>query len=220
MQHGKFSQWERINMNKLLENLNRFNSKERFFLVGQLLGNRNFVPSPSYLAQLSKLLNLKISSVKFSAMDFHLDWLYACLAHTDKPEKVVFDNSDEIVRGQQEDVDFVLGYEEGDVTHLILIEAKATTGWTNEQLLSKANRLAKIFGENGDKWDKVVPHFVITSPKQPSKIHCDKWPMWMKVSNEIAWIKLEVPANLQSVTRCDSEGNISSDGKYWKIQNR
>ncbi len=51
------------------------------------------------------------------------------------------------------------------MTHLIMCECKAKTGWNNKQLISKAIRLRNIFGDNGKKYHNVViPYFLI--PRQ------------------------------------------------------
>jgi len=217
--HGGTEQ-ETEEAEELLECLKSFNSKERFFLVGEILGNPSFTPTNSYINKLSEKLNLNIGPIEFSAMDYHLDWIYACLAHTSEPNTKIFNNSAKVIRGQQEDVDFIVGYQENENTHLILIEAKATNSWTNKQLKSKAERLEKIFGFDGKKWDNVIPHFIITSPIEPSKITYDNWPTWMKVNDSVAWLELEIPSHLQSVTRCDANGSVTSEGNFWKIQNR
>lgn len=206
-------------MNDLLQNLTNFNAKERFLLLSDVIGKSNLLPTNSYIEKLSKALGLHIKNVEFSALDYHLDWLYACLSKTENTTTPV-KNSEKFIRGQHEDIDFIIGYTEGDTTHLILIEAKATTGWTNAQLQSKAQRLREIFGSDGKKWKNVIPHFVMTSPKLSHNIKHENWPVWMKPNNSIAWIKLEIPGNIQYVTRCDKNGKITSKGEYWKIKER
>lgn len=207
-------------MNNLLQNLKNFNAKERFFLIGEIIGNPELHPTSSYIKNISQQLGLNIDKIAFSAMDYHLDWLYACLEKTENPDAKIFNNHKKTILGQQEDIDFIIGYIEKDITHLILIEAKATTGWTNAQLKSKAERLAKIFGSDGKKWKNVAPHFIITSPKFPKKIKYTDWPAWMKVDDSICWLELKIPKNIQYVTRCDSSGNVTSEGEFWTIRTR
>ena len=116
-----------------------------------------------------------------------------------------------------EDIDFIIGYQEGDETHLILIEAKASTSWSNVQLESKAHRLVEIFGADGKRWKSVVPHFLITSPIESKDIETKAWPEWMKFKGGPAWVELKMPEDIQSVTRCDANGNVTSKGDHWTI---
>lgn len=207
-------------MNTLLETLESFNAKERFFLLGEITGNPKLSPTSVYLDKISKVLRLRIGEVEFSAMDYHLDWIYASLERTSNPGKIIFKNIEKVIRGHQEDVDFVIGYVDGDMTHLVFIEAKAATGWTNKQLKSKVGRLIEIFGLDGKKYPNVTPHFVITSPKLSPRIDLTSWPSWMKVGDAAAWIELKLPENIPSVTRCDDAGVVTHKGEFWKITNR
>ena len=65
---------------------------------------------------------------------------------------------------------------------MIFLEAKGVTGWSNNQMKSKAKRLLQIFGdEYGSSWKHhVIPHFAIISPFESKKLDCDSWPDWMK----------------------------------------
>ena len=65
--------------NKLIENLKSFNRKERFYLVGQMLGNPEFRMDDKQLDKISELIGIKISGEYYAAMDYHLDWIYASL---------------------------------------------------------------------------------------------------------------------------------------------
>jgi hypothetical protein len=206
-------------MHTLIDNFKRFNAKERFFLVGKILGNEDFNPTAKFIRVIESALGLKIEKIEFSAMDYHLDWIYAALAITNN-ENEVFENTEKLIRGQQEDIDFIMSYADGETIHIILIEAKATTSWTNEQLTSKAGRLRSIFGNLGDKWNNVMPHFVIASPTKPMKIVTSDWPVWMKRENEVPWIELEIPDDLRCVTRCSDQGQVSAEGNFWKVLTR
>ena len=63
------------------------------------------------------------------------------------------ENFSEINRDQQ-DIDLLVAFDYKTagavITHLVLIEAKAYLGWNNAQLDEKADRLRKIFGEDGN----------------------------------------------------------------------
>jgi hypothetical protein len=168
-------------MSVLTECLQSFNSKERFFVVGEILGNPQFQPSPDFLEQVCKALQLPVPKPPiFCAMDYHLDWIYASLQVAgDRQDGLIYPNSEGKIKAQQEDVDFLIACDADDVCHMILIEAKGVTGWNNRQMTSKANRLREIFGEDGEGWQGVRPHFVIMSPAEPRKLNKSGWPKWM-----------------------------------------
>jgi hypothetical protein len=207
-------------MSAILDYLRRFNSKERFFLVGQILGNPDFKPSEDFRKKLGDQLQLDIPEKVFSAMDYHLDWLYAALQNAKSP-KDVYRNDDKMIKAQQEDMDFLIAYDSADTCHIILIEAKGVTGWTNKQMTSKAERLTAIFGEGGKKWPEVKPHFVLMSKSEPVKLETNNWPRWMmRQDNKVAHIELIIPNDLLGVSRCDEDGNERKDGQSWKTSPR
>lgn len=209
-------------MSQIIDLLRSFNSKERFFLVGEVLGNPEFLPSSAFRGRLSEALNLQIPERVFSAMDYHLDWLYAALQiATDNRAVPIYSNSEGIIKAQQEDIDFLIAYDAVGITHIILIEAKGVTGWTNRQMKSKANRLRDIFGEDGKKWASVQPHFVLMSASAPQKLDTSTWPRWMTLPNiHVAWMKLCIVADLRRVSRCNADGEEDKYGEYWTIVSR
>lgn len=209
-------------MRKLIDNLRSFNSKERFFLVGHILGNTDFAPSQAFKESIENSLGLKIPGESFAAMDYHLDWLYAslCLTFSDGGESEIFANTDHIIKAQQEDIDFIIAFVEEDSCHIILLEAKGVTGWTNKQMNSKAIRFEEIFGFDGEKWPNVKPYFMLLSPQRPKQLDVSKWPSWMVVGEQLPWIELSVPKGLRKVTRCDSEGQKNKNGQFWRMNFR
>lgn len=79
-------------------------------------------------------------------MDFHLDWNYASLyAHERGDINFITENNLKL-NANQEDIDLLLAFKNENIYHLILIVAKAESGWTNKQFLSKAEKLKSIFG--------------------------------------------------------------------------
>ena len=207
--------------NGLLEAIRKFNSKERFFLVGYVLGNTRFSVSSQFRTALSNRLNVPIPDDLFCAMDYHLDWLYAALqVSTDSNKEAIYNNGNGIIKANQEDIDLLLAYEGQDGCHLILVEAKATTGWNNKQMKSKAERLKKIFGEDGSKWAGVTPHFVLMSPGRPQCLITSDCPSWMVPGEKWLWMRLEIPDDLNRVTRCDSDGKPCDGGTFWKVAKR
>ena len=205
-------------MMTLMEQLESFNRKERFFLIGDALGNRAFQLSSDFRARLRAAFGIMPPSSAFVAMDYHLDWIHASLflSLPENDEDAIHPNTTTIATGTQEDVDLLVAFEEGDITHLLLIEAKAETGWTNKQTLSKAKRLERIFGTNGTKYPQVKPHFGLMSPRPPMQLKSRCWPAWMTQNGQPIWFELKVPPGRRRVTRCDSGGRPSAQGAFFR----
>jgi len=167
-------------------------------------------------------LGISIPDGAFTAMDYHLDWLWASLYLTFDGRAVpgVVSNTDRVIKAQQEDIDFLIAFPEGSSCRIVLIEAKGATGWTNKQMASKVQRFEQILGANGTRWPGVVPHFLLLSPRRPQRLNVSTWPSWMTVDGEVVWCQLPVPNGLRKVTRCDPNGKDSQDGLYWKISQR
>ena len=209
-------------MTDLLKILESFNRKERFFLIAQVLGCSNsgepaFSLSDSFREKLDaniKLTNIDIAiplerEMVFVAMDYHLDWLQAALilAHTNQDETPKFCNEGkggQIIKGTQEDVDLLVAFKAGETFHLILVEAKAYSGWTNDQLSSKADRLRTIFGGDGKKWSDVQPYFRVMSPKESEGLGTESLPKWMLDNDDkLQWLPLQLPKSKRRVvSRC------------------
>jgi len=207
-------------MQNLLKYLKDFNSKERFFLVGQILGNPSFTLASEFREKLSNLLEIPIPADALSAMDYHIDWLYASLtlAKDDDPTNV-YSNKNNVIKAQQEDIDWLIAFEGQSEYHLVLIEAKGVTGWANKQMTSKANRFSDIFGKQGKIWPSVIPHFVIMSSSQPKGLLTEKWPQWMAPNGKINWLELPIPKRIR-VCRCDEQGQENKNGQSWKVKKR
>jgi hypothetical protein len=208
-------------MQNLIEYLNDFNSKERFFLVGQVLGNPSFTLAAEFREKLGRLLGFPVPTDALSAMDYHIDWLYASLflANCDKSNEI-YANENKFIKAHQEDIDWLIAFRAQGEYHIVLIEAKAVTNWTNKQMSSKAVRFGEIFGKRGDYWSGVVPHFVLMSPSQPYRLLVEKWPQWMVPNGKILWLELALPRHLRRVCRCDEQGEKNRDGKSWKVMKR
>ena len=204
---------------RLIERLASFNRKERFYLIGWALGNQQFTLSSSFRQELGEVLGLSIPVDAYAAMDYHLDWIYASLfLSAESARSGPYENQGQI-GATQEDVDLLVAFELADQTHLVMLEAKGATGWTNAQLAHKAGRLRAIFAEDGRTWELVTRHFIIASPAPSAKLVCDTWPAWMtpKPQGKPLWLQMPMPATLQRVTRCDPTGCASVSGKYWTV---
>ena len=196
---------------KLLESFNR---KERFFLVGQALGNPKFQLSDGFRSMLGGQDAFGIVPPKDALvfMDYHLDWLHASL-FLSLPENDVngiHPNSRNVATGTQEDIDLLIAFQYESNIHVLLIEAKGATRWNNRQLTSKAEKFRNIFGECPEKeYPGIVPHFCLMSPKQvPQSIKSTEWPEWMTNNdNKPIWLRLDIPTDRRKVTRCDENGN-------------
>ena len=200
----------------LIEYLESLNRKERFFLVGAALGNPSFRLAQNFRTELGHLFGLDVPHDAFAAMDYHLDWIHGALLLAGNDTDTVHPNVPTVVTGNQEDVDLLVGFREGSVTHLLLLEAKAETGWTNKQTLSKARRLCRIFGAGGLRYPTVIPHFSLMSPRPPQQLDSHKWPTWMTRGGKPIWIKLSVPRGRRRITRCDKNGKQSSTGGFFR----
>ena len=130
-------------MPDLIGLLKRFNRKERFFLITQALTCQL---SDDFRLALGGTVDLQIPHDAFMAMDYHLDWLTAALyAHEHGKADLIYENpQQQIIKGNQEDIDLLVAFPEGEKYHIVLVEAKGATGWTNKQMQSKADRLTRF----------------------------------------------------------------------------
>lgn len=205
-------------LSDLIEMLSKLNRKERFFLIGQALGNKSFELSSSFRETLSDKIGARVPNSAYAAMDYHLDWIAASLqAYRDPdPAGEPYCNSDEMVTGTQLDIDLLIAFEAEDGHHLVFVEAKGYDSWDNKQLLAKAHRLKKLFGQEGDRHEpNVKPHFFLMSLRRPKKLKCEEWPQWMR---DYHWLKLNLKYPRWRVTRCKSDGKSSSKGDRFCIK--
>lgn len=198
--------------------LTRFNRKERFFVVGEALGNRSFCISEQFRQRLNSVFHLEVPESAFAAVDYHLDWLFASLFLASHRTKLgVYPRDNNVITANQEDIDFLVAYQDKDACRIIVIEAKGVTGFTNHQMGSKAKRLKHIFDDEGNRWPSVIPYFGILSPKKPQQLDTKDWPSWMQPDGGIPWMPLEIPQERLRITRCNSDGKAAKDGAYWKV---
>ena len=108
---------------RLIERLESFNRKERFFLIGNALGNTNFRLSDGFRSKLGSALGVHPPRDSFVAMDYHLDWINASL-FLSRPENrthTVHENVGPIVTANLEDIDLLIAFEGSGFTHLFRI---------------------------------------------------------------------------------------------------
>jgi len=202
----------------LISLLKSFNRKERFFLIGQALGNKDFRIADVFRDAISKKINLDIPSDAFAAMDYHLDWIYASLYCNEKGTTEFITDNPLGLNANQEDVDFIIAFKKDEIYHLVLIEAKAESGWTNKQLSSKIEKLRSIFGFNSCIWKNVKPYLLITSPRKPKDLKIHALPTYLQRSMDDIWFELNIPDYLIKITRCDETGKPSINGSKWKVE--
>jgi hypothetical protein len=203
-----------------LEALDRFNRKERFFLVAYALGKPKFQLDAQFVSDLSRVARFPIPSDAAAYMDYHLDWLHTA-AYLNSPlfaEAAHYPNEPRVNTGNQEDIDLLIAFADASVTRVVMVEAKAETGWTNGQLRSKAKRLERIFGRDGGGVAGVIPTFVLASPKESKGVNTSEWPDWMSgPDNRPVWLQLPVPTDRWRVIGCDEDGRPSSRRLRFKV---
>ena len=206
-------------MASFLQHVRDFNRKERFYLVGMALGNQAFQLSEEFRETLGQALGIQVPETAFAAVDYHLDWLAASLYLTANPDATAPHKLDRrLITATQQDIDFLVAYEEDDGCHVILLEAKGVTGFSNRQFRSKVDRLGAM--SEALAWDraKAIPHFALISPREPRRLEYHCCPDWMVGHDgRIPWIEMPLPERLMKVVRCDENGTASREGDHWKV---
>ena len=202
----------------LVELLDQFNRKESYFLICEVLGLDKFSLSEECCRHLESVLGVPVPTDAGVWMDYHLDWLAAAVVKWHEPlEGDVYPNTD-LVHGSREDVDLLVAFEEGGHYRLVFIEAKGYEPWDNAQALSKAKRLKRIFGKDGDRYPGLRVYHCLMSPRRPEKLNYDEWPNWMKPDGAPVWLELPVLYPRLEVNRWDAaQRKKSASGKHFHI---
>ena len=220
-------------MPDLIDILESFNRKERFFLISHALNGRldkpAFTPNVDFLKELCNKVDAPVPEKTervFVAMDYHLEWLYAGLTKWNESDvaKWVFGNpgegAEQPIQGDIEDIDLLIAFKHGGQYHLILVEAKAYNGkryasFERAQLKSKAERLVKMFGETGQKCAGVTAYFCLLSqnPPQPLAPYAPPW-------NESRWMPAALPRRdtRRIVERCNENGEVAAHGNHFSVK--
>ncbi len=205
--------------------LEKFNRKERFHLLAWALERPHFELGETFRrtieTELKGELRASIPDDAFVAMDYHLNWIYAALVvashggvgRTFENPLVLDDHR--MIRGNQEDLDLVVAFGRPESEDVILVEAKGDSGWSKEQLESKAVRLNAIFPQG--RYRGVVAYFVLTSPgpKRPGNIDQAATPPWMRPGGRFRWVPLPWPSERERVFRSRASGHACADGEHW-----
>ena len=194
----------------LIKQLRTFNRRERFILLQAALGAETFTLDAGFRRRLGLAIGEDVPPDAFVALDYPLDWLALALAQPRGTMWMLTDR-DVQVRGNPLDIDLLIAFGDEAQTHLVLLEAKADTPWSNHQLAAKAERLDELFPTEfslkpDDFADKPVrPHFVLASPRQPQRVRTESWPYWMAPGGSPRWMELPMPVGLRKATR---QGNL------------
>jgi hypothetical protein len=196
----------------VLNNLEILNSKERFYLFIHAIGTPRLNLSKGFIDSIQQLIKKTIPNDYFSAIDYHLNWLYAATHIDVLKDKYEHDNTKGIIRKNIEDIDLIIAFKENNNTIIIMIEAKATGSWTNAQIQSKLKRLDEIFDSETRKF--TIPFLILMSPHPPQNLKSDNAANWTNAEGKFNWIELQIPQNLKMVSLIDKTG------LKWKITNR
>ncbi len=147
-------------------------------------------------------------------MDYTLDWLHAAITcyldpnAWDEPQPL----GDGTIAGSQEDVDLLVAWEEKG-PHLVLIEAKGFTGWSNKQMRSKADRLKAIITPK--VLEEIDAHFVLVGPSRSKGLQTEFWPEWMRKQGRTHFVKLTDPGPRWSVRRSEPALEPATSSTKW-----
>ena len=217
-------------MPDLINILESFNRKERFFLVAQALGNPKFELSDDFRQKLGDTVGVSIPTEKvFVAMDYHLNWVHASLVLS-RPEKYgnsPFRRDPDIVKPRdQQDVDLLVAFEEKPFFNLIFIEAKGYDDGKladysrkdpSDQLEKKVRRLTKIFDSYGKDFSDVKPRLCLVLGKEPAVQSVEHWPDWaLEPDGKPNYLRLDLPEDRKRVQCCNGNNQPSEKGEFFR----
>jgi hypothetical protein len=206
-------------MSTLVDFLERLNRKERYFVIAHATGARNLVIGHELQRQLGEVTGVEAPANARLFVDYHLDWLVASLRLAfDQPARLSFRNTGQAVKGNQEDIDLLVAFEERAVTHLAMIEARASARWSMDQLRAKVKRLNSIFGIVGDRFPLAKPHFLLLSPVRPPAQVMKALPKWDRDSARPQWMPLSYPKERLIVEKTLASKKPSRTGSYFTVK--
>jgi hypothetical protein len=213
----------------LIERLEKFNRKERHILWEQATGSGTTVAlSEPYRDSLGDAIGTTIPQGPnhLVLVDYHLNWLYgALLADAGKLDSGSVhsipapDPDDPHGRRpyehNQEDIDLLVAFEADQVQHVVMVEAKGFTSWTNKQMDSKLRRLDRIL-DDAQPPDNVAFHLVLTSFGPPKKLHV-AWGRWADTDGAPPFVPLVKPPGRLLISECDASGKRKQGGQHVRI---
>lgn len=205
----------------LVANLRSFDSHERGLLLEWAAG------APLKLGTavrdaIERRIGRRLPADAFVAMDYTLDWLYAATRWTLSPTQCQqpqpWPSGGELSASPQ-DIDLVVAWEDRVGPHLVLLEAKGFTGWTNKQMESKAGRLGAIFHAGLDRDFDV--HFILAGPAPSKGLKTENWPEWMRPGHRTHFLNIDDPGTRRAVQRCNADGLKLKEGHtHWQSIDR
>ena len=213
-------------MSQLIEYLRSFDRKERSAVLREAVGIHPETASldEDFRRELADSIGVDVPERVFLATDYHLDWIELALHRTRNPQipdgKPFKNPAPERINKNQQDIDLLVAFEETrkcrQLTHLIMIEAKAYLSWINAQLSAKTKRLGKIFGTDGRRYNTVEPRFVLMTAHEPRSIDAGFWPDWTRQGDNPFLLRYDLPRRLE-VTRCTEKGISSENGTHLRL---
>jgi hypothetical protein len=193
----------------LAEILERFNRKERNLLVRDILGHAEakLRLSSDFIERIRVATNVTLDADAWWATDYHFDWLFAAVMMflgRAVPDQEHANTG--IITGTPEDADLIIA--EGN--HLILVEAKAYSNFSNEQVDSKRLRFDQLRALAGDVLDL---HLLLMSRTQPQKLAVPDG------VQPLRWIPLRIDGRvtISRVERCNGNGKADAAGINWRV---
>lgn len=179
------------------------------------------------------------------AMDFHLNWLAAALQlafdHKSVGEdldQTVLSLSVDGVEGavperstferNQEDIDLLLGWRDGEDYKLVLVEAKAHSAFSTKQIASKSARFAAIFGPEGERYAgrPVQIAIVLAGFREPqqSQFKTAWGELAIRETNvddkHPRFVSLLTAPQVLMVGEHDDTGKPKTGGKLWRVSEK
>ncbi len=132
----------------LARTLERFNRKERHWLIRDALGPAAAKLDEPFLRRVEQAVRVRdpafnVDHNSWWAIDYHLDWLIAALhilEHGEASARQPRSNEAGLVKGNQQDIDLVIA----SGTTLVLVEAKGVGSWPGGGLEEKVDRLRSM----------------------------------------------------------------------------
>ncbi|HVW56713.1 MAG TPA: hypothetical protein VHC00_13600 [Rhizobiaceae bacterium] len=187
--------------------LQSFNRKERYWVIRNILDYPDGMEiSDSFLNVLNKGFDCEFERNSWWAIDYHIDWLIGALAlygNGGDPGPIICDNVNRLVRGSQEDFDFIVAA--GNT--IVVIEAKFESPWTPKQYKSKVSRFKQIKSYFKELCPDVKLDFGLMARRERNGVI-------------VPQIELQGPPTkwFRRIKRWDPiSGKPSKDGSHWHI---
>jgi len=190
-----------------------FDSHERGILFQWSAGSP-FMLSAVLRQRLANAVQVDVPGDAYVATDYTLDWRHAAITCSrdpgawHKPQPLGHGT----ITGSQEDVDLLVAWEEKG-PHLVLIEVEGSTGWSNKQMRSKADRLKTIVTPK--VLEEMAAHFVLVGPSRSRGLQTEFWPEWIHKQGRTHFVKLADPGPRWSVQLSEPALEPPSSSTRW-----